>query len=556
MNRYIFYIISGIGICMFMSFKQQVTVISYPIPQGEPVSDVFNVVVEGINVPVFISKVAPLDKTLRYKAMDDKVNSALYFDKASFSYFDISGSATVKVKSAQIINRVKILPTSANVQPIISGNELTFAILPGQNLTVEINDDIIHSLHLFANHIEKDKPNPQDPNVVWFGPGIHEITRLILRSNQTLYVEGGAIIKTIIGQNETPPYHPSITLIGNNIKVRGRGIIDASACPTHARNMLFIQGTNVSVEGVILRDAAVWTVPVIMSEQVHIDNIKLIGYRANSDGIDICNSKNVLVENCFIRTLDDLIVVKTQKGKGITQNITIRKNVLWNEVAHALSIGAEINHDISDVFFSDCDIIHDQGREWALRVYHCDGAKVKNIHFENIRIEECQKLISLWINKDIWTTDTLRGHIDDVYFNNITATGSPAKVQLLGYGASNLINNVIFNNININGSDLTNGQIEKNNYVTNVVISKTDLSHLSNLPASDNILMIYPNPVDDTLCITNQDEDMTKHASVYNPSGQKVKTTVITYNCINVSDLTKGYYILRIGNKVEKFLKN
>jgi len=453
-----------------MAFMQKVTVVSYPIPQGEPVSEMFSVGVEGVNVPVYIAKVAPLEKKLRYKAMDDKVNSALYFDKASFSYFDISGMAIVKVKSAQKIDHVKILPASANVHAKIRGDELTFSIRPGQNLTVEINDDIIHSLHIFANHIEKDKPDPKDPNVVWFGPGIHEITRLILRNNQTLYVEGGAILKTVIGKNENPPYHPSITLMGNNIKVKGRGIIDASACPTHARNMLLIQGNNISVEGVILRDAAVWTVPVMKSDQVHIDNIKLIGYRANSDGIDICSSKNVLVENCFIRTLDDLIVIKTQKGKGVAKNITIRKNVLWNEVAHALSVGAEINENISDIFFSDCDIIHDQGREWALRIYHCDAANVKNIHFDNIRIEECQKFVSLWINKDVWTTDTLRGHIDDVYFSNITATGSPAKIQLLGYGASNVINNVTFSNISVNGSDLKDEQIEKNEYVTGVLI--------------------------------------------------------------------------------------
>ena len=457
---------------MITAFTPKVTVISYPIPVGEPASEVFSVAVEGVNVPVYIAKVAPLAKKLRYKAMDDKKNSALYFDKASFSYFDISGTAIVKVKSTQTINHVKILPTSANVQLKTQGDEVTFTIRPGQNLTVEINDDIIHSLHIFANYIEKEKPDPKDPNVVWYGPGIHEITRLIIRNNQTLYIAGGAILRTIIGANETPPYQPSITLIGNNIKVMGRGIIDASACPTHARNMLMVQGTNISVEGVILRDAAVWTVPVMMSDKIHINNIKLLGYRANSDGIDICNSKNVLVENCFIRTLDDLIVVKTQKGKGITKNVTIRKNVLWNEVAHALSVGAEINEDISDVFFSDCDIIHDQGREWSLRIYHCDAANVKNIHFENIRVEECQKFISLWINKDVWTTDTQRGHIDGIYFKNITVTGNPANVQLLGYGEKNLINNVIFKDVSINGSSLTNKQIEKNEYVTNVQIKQ------------------------------------------------------------------------------------
>lgn len=479
----IYILLLTVWVVTMSSFTQRTEVVVYPIPEGEPVSKAFSLEAGGEDIPVYIAKVAPLDKKLRYKAMDDKINSAKYFDEASFAYFDIAKKTKVKVKAAIKINTFKILPSSANIDAGINGDEIEFTIHAGQRLTVEINDDIIHSLHIFANCIEKDRPDPKDPDVIYFGPGIHTVSRLIVRDNQTLYLAGGAILKTIVSEQEREgadpvtglkkqPYHPSISLIGQNIKVKGRGIIDASQCPTHARNMLMVEGQNINIEGVILRDASVWTVPVRMSDNVHINNIKLIGYRANSDGIDICNSKNVLVENCFIRTLDDLIVVKTLRGKGECKNIVVRKNVLWNEVAHALSVGAEINDDISDVFFSDCDIIHDQGREWSLRIYHCDAAKVKNVHFENIRIEECRKLISLWINKDVWTSDTHRGHIDDVYFKNIVATGSPANVQLLGYGESNLVNHVVFKNIRINGAVLLDGQIEKNEYVTNVIIEK------------------------------------------------------------------------------------
>lgn len=479
-QKLVFILLMIVGM-MTSSFTQKSKVVIYPVPPGEPVSKAFSIKVEEQGVPVYIAKVAPLEKKLRYKAMDDKVNSAKYFDEASFGYFDMEGTATLKVKAATKIRSFKILPSSAHVKARVEGDELIFPVQAGQKLTVEVNNDIIHSLHIFANPLEKDKPDPEDSNVIYFGPGIHTVSRLIVRDNQTLYLAGGAILKTVVSDREREgadpvtglkkqPYHPSISLIGKNIKVKGRGIIDASLCPTHARNMLMIEGQNISVEGIILRDASVWTVPVRMSDNVHIDNIKLLGYRANSDGIDICNSRSVWVENCFIRTLDDLIVVKTLRGKGECENITIRKNVLWNEVAHALSVGAEINDDISNVFFSDCDIIHDQGREWALRIYHCDGAKVKNIHFENIRVEECRKFISLWINKDVWTSATHRGHIEDVYFKNITTVGTPAKVQLLGYGNSNLINHVVFKNIRINGRKLTGQQIETNEYVTNLII--------------------------------------------------------------------------------------
>ena len=66
----------------------------------------------------------------------------------------------------------------------------------------------------------------------------------------------------------------------------------------------------------ILRDSSTWTMPIRQSDRVTVKNVKLLGYRANSDGIDICNSRDVTVEDCFIRTLDDLIVVKTDRGQG------------------------------------------------------------------------------------------------------------------------------------------------------------------------------------------------------------------------------------------------
>ena len=149
------------------------------------------------------------------------------------------------------------------------------------------------------------------------------------------------------------------------------------------------------LEGVILRDSSTWTIPIRQSDRVSVKNVKLLGYRANSDGIDICNSRDVTVEGCFIRTLDDLIVVKSDKGQGEVKRIVARDCVLWNEVAHALSVGAELRENVDDVLFTDCDVIHDKGREWTLRVFHCDSARISNIRFENIRIEEARNDLAM-----------------------------------------------------------------------------------------------------------------------------------------------------------------
>lgn len=420
---------------------------------------------------VYPLKVSPVDSLTRMRGMDDKEGSAKIFEMAAFCSFDIEEPTVVTVKYNQPVNSVKVLPSSRGIQPVVNGKEITLEARPGDRLTVEVNGDEYHSLHIFANAPEQETYSPEDPNVVYFGPGEHTVSRLIIRSGQTLYLAPGAVLYGEMYEREPGQYSPVISLIGENIKVRGRGIVDGSLCKTLSTNLLYVNGKNISIEGIILRDASVWTLPVKNSENVDISNVKILGYRANSDGVDICNSRNVAVHGCFIRTLDDLIVIKTTSGGGPTENIHAYGNVLWNEVAHAVSVGAEIVQNISGVLFEDNDIIHDKGREWSMRVYHCDQALVSNVVFQNLRIEESKNFISLWINKAVWSSSAERGHISGVLFKDIQATGvvNPT-VQFLGYDATHRVENVVLDNVVVNGHKVTVEDIRTNEFVNNITV--------------------------------------------------------------------------------------
>jgi hypothetical protein len=144
--------------------------------------------------------------------------------------------------------------------------------------------------------------------------------------------------------------------------------------------------------------------------------------------------------------------------------------VLWNQFAHALSIGAELRENVDDVLFTDCDVIHDKGREWSLRVFHCDSAVISNIRFENIRVEDCRRLMSLWIGKSVWSLDKeKRGWIRDVTFKNITANGEPMTIAFTGADENHDIKNVLFENVIINGRPIRKEDIEMK-FTTNVDI--------------------------------------------------------------------------------------
>ncbi|WP_347840823.1 glycosyl hydrolase family 28 protein [uncultured Draconibacterium sp.] len=482
------YVISILG---FTSCSPKVKI--YPAPEGIELSDAFVVKVQEQAVPVYKTKIPPDHPIPRLN------HSRSIFGYASIASFDMNESVTVSIDYPKAVESVKILPTSYGIAPQIEGNKITFKLdNPGQ-ITVEVNGDWHQSLHIFANPFENNIPNPNDPNVKYFGPGIHDLTSLNVGDNTTVYLAGGAYIRCGMDEDEKEVEVrgqkrklPTFFLEGNNITIRGRGIIDQSAIPrSNRRYTVFSQfSKNINIEGITIFDPSHWTMPIQSSDSIHVDNIKIIGWRGNSDGVDISSSRDVLVENCFFRTLDDAVVIKSFTDCGEVRNVHTRKCVVWNELAHSLSIGAEVHEDISNILFEDCDVIHDVGRETALRVYHCDDAVISDVTFENIRIEEARRLISCWIGKTRWTETEERGNIRNVVFKNITATSAPidttltgfqdgsdwkpyiirnhASMELVGFDEEHTIEGVRFENVVLDGKPVEAEQVTKNIFVKNV----------------------------------------------------------------------------------------
>lgn len=470
-----------ISLCSFtenVNLRNYAKVKTYPAPKGIAANKSFKVIADGKEVHVYDVRVAAGDPRRRFKAVDDLLNSEQYYDMAAFAYFDMGTAADIRITSACKISTFKILPSSANIKARLVNNQLLFRLNRPQNLVIEINGNIVNSLQLFANPLETVIPSRQDTNVVYFGPGVHEVSGMVIGDNKTVYIAGGAVVRTVVGKQEgygiepsgLKNYVPSFELRGKNIKFKGRGIIDASASPTHARNLIMVHGTNIDVEGIIMVNSSGWTLPLRSSKNVRIKNVKILGYRANSDGIDICNSNDVVVDSCFIRTNDDLIVVKTWENQGSCKRIVVKNCVLWNQLANALSLGAELREDVSDVLFYNCDIIHNTGRAWCLRIFHTDDAKISNIRFQQIRINEGHQLIALTIGKDIASHNGNFGTINGVTFDRVEASGGALNIDIVGENSLSKIHHVTFRNVLLNGKVLPRNHVKTNSFVDSVKV--------------------------------------------------------------------------------------
>jgi hypothetical protein len=440
-----------------------------PAAKGEPLSTQFKVRAGQVDVPVYLARICSLSAEERRRLGPPKEEETT---TTSFASFELKGQASVSVTCMEDAKNVQVLPTMRAIKAQIKGKTFTFTVDQPGPLTIEVNGDWIHALHLFVNPNEKDAPDPKDPKVIYFGPGVHHVQSVAVASGQTVYVADGAIVYGDGGG--TDAHAPIFRLQGDNITLRGRGIIDGSLCPWHTRSIVGVVGHDIHVEGVILRDSSGFTLPVRRSERVKIENVKVFGWRGNSDGMDLCNSRQVDVTGCFLRTFDDLIVLKTDKGQGELRDVTVKNCVLWNEFAHALSLGAELREPLTNVVFSDCDVIRDKGREWLLRIFNSDSAPVKNVTFENIRIEEARRLMSVWIGKAVWSREEERGHIDGVTFRNIQSAAPQLPgpfADLVGFDATHAVHDVRFEHVLVGERELKQIDIRQNAFVSDVQIS-------------------------------------------------------------------------------------
>lgn len=450
---------------------QRSMVVLYDAPKQEPKSEDFEMSVNNKPVFVYQARVSKFPVNQVWPGYQRPINQT---EIASFAYFDFQEEVEIRINSSKEIKTLDIRPLEYGIDPVIEGNLIRIKLSKPAQFTVEVNG-YHHALHIFANPIEDFNINKQDPKVHYFGPGIHEAGIIDLKSDEIVYIEGGAVVYGVIkSENST------------NIKILGRGILDASKVERgKAPAMISMkQVKNAFVSGIILRDSHFWAVIPTNCDSVTFDNIKLIGlWRYNSDGIDIVNCKNIVVQNSFIRAFDDNIVIRGTKAAyvepyTITEKITVDSCVLWNDWGRAIEIGASTVADtIKDVIFSNIYIPHFTAV--AMDIQNCDRGYVKNIRFENISIEGLisdsltlgtlpivsnawGKTIVLGIYDSFYANDTTRGNISNIYFNNIRYNrADAAAIYPNKYDSTLVVNddnhfirdNMYFGDIRFNSTD-------------------------------------------------------------------------------------------------------
>ena len=439
--------------------KSQLTI--YPAPEGSAKNEDFTVKVRAPkrnwqNLHCYPANVAALRGT------------KTTIETSSFAYFDHDGPTEISITSnKEPVRSAKVRPIARGIAHQINGNTLTFTVNEPGYFSIEINGDIFHNLQLFINPTEKEKPNAKDANVIYFGPGIHDIGKLNIGTGKTVYIAGGAIVNGSLSVNKA-----------NNVSIKGRGILTQlemyqskggpsnhkKPSPQHRNDEITIEyAENVKVEGLIVLPKK-YSILIGESKNVSIANFKSFSAGGNADGIDVFCSYDVNINNIFMRNADDCIAIYGHRWNyfGNTTKIKVSNAVLWADVAHPILIGTHGDSDrpntLSDMSFSNIDILDQQENQMdyqgCLALNAGDSNLISDIRFENIRVEQIRKgqLVNLRImfNRK-YNTSVGRG-IENIHFKDVSYHGNSINPSIIaGYDPSHAIKNITFENLYING---------------------------------------------------------------------------------------------------------
>ncbi|MFI6738939.1 putative Ig domain-containing protein [Nonomuraea sp. NPDC050451] len=421
----------------------------YPIPAGVPTNASFSVKARTPNgqwtpVPVYRAQAKIINETTGGGVVKN----------SSVATFDFNGTVEVAVTSAKgAIGKARIRPLSYGTQCTVDGDTVTFTLTESRNLSIEIDGDIFDNLQLHANPIEWRRPEPDDPDVIYFGPGLHTVNGGVVTvpSGKTVYLAGGAVLKARVEFDGV-----------ENARLLGRGVLWNS----DYAGVLVAFSHNIEIDGImVLNPRAGYSVTVGQSKQVVIRNLHHYSAGQWGDGIDIFCSEDVLIEGVYLRTSDDCIAIYGHRSNfyGDVRNVVVRNSTLWADVAHPVNIATHGNTDkpevLENLVFSNIDVLDHRepqiGYQGCFSLNPGDSNLLRNVRIQDVRVEDFRwgQLINMKVMYNTkYNTSVGRG-IEDVYVRNLKYDGTHANMSLIvGYDADHAIKNVTFQNLTINGT--------------------------------------------------------------------------------------------------------
>jgi polygalacturonase len=218
------------------------------------------------------------------------------------------------------------------------------------------------------------------------------------------------------------------------------------------------QCKNILIEGVTITRSPMWHIHPVLSSNITVRNVRVVGDGPNNDGCNPESCKDVLIEGCYFDTGDDCIAIKAGRnndGRRVnvpSENIIIR-NCQMKDGHGGVVIGSEMTGGTRNVFAEDC-VMDSPNLDRALRIKtnSVRGGTVENIYMRNVTIGQVREAV-FKVNFFYGEGDTgsYTPIVRNVTMENVTSKKSRYGLQLNGYERSPItdihLENCTFDNV-------------------------------------------------------------------------------------------------------------
>ncbi len=454
---------------------------TYAIPEGFPKEHEsrFAVSVEG-----------------HYTAVYNDLN--LWGGSVGFCNFDLSENQTVQIEVEYKgnVEGIRVLPSSLGIKAEYRDSLIILKIdKPGTYLTLLPNGNPRgDALHIFANPRSGDEWLPAGysydslTQTHRFGKGYYHLRdmfpskELRLSGKESVYVAAGAVVDGEVRVKG-----------GNGTRIAGHGMLMNRVEEGIDNNRIVLscgwsEGGDISGITVFGRRNPGWVMTVDNSRQMKYEGVKIISTRyASTDGLDVINCQDMKFGNMFIRSCDDAVAIKglaDAKRKPAdcppNRNMTFERMQLWNDCNNAFGMGAETRASAyENITLRNCDILssyddpnhHEKLSERAaLNICALHGTWFRNILFEDIRIEHCERLIGICFEDSFWFgtlpgDQSTEGGAENITFRSVHSMADSGsrianEIRLAGWKGKDMpakaLRNIVLEDIRICNTPLTN----------------------------------------------------------------------------------------------------
>jgi polygalacturonase len=157
----------------------------------------------------------------------------------------------------------------------------------------------------------------------------------------------------------------------------------------------------VLLEDYTLRNSPFWVNHLVYVDHATVRRIRVESHHANNDGVDVDSSRYVVIEDCWFRTGDDSVVVKSGRdrdGREVgrpSEHVVVRHNDMGGE--DGIALGSEMSGGIRDVYFTD-NVLRRGASAIRFKANLDRGGTVEHIRVRNFTVEAFENLFWFQLN--------------------------------------------------------------------------------------------------------------------------------------------------------------